>query len=257
MKNALFTGCWQLGYNAFQFIAAALVSSFLYLLFTKIKPVLSICKDSAWLIPLFSLAGMALPLGIYGIIPIAVILLYAGFAPYLVIALISSNWLFNMLVPDNSLVFLWSNSIVHLSAAFLAGVLSAIAAKHIFKQSLKKPFFHTFNIRAPIKSRAVWIRFLAFLVIGSIAGPFFRDHLYRNLMNFLVISPLTSPLFIKMGGMSNINTPFILCLTILENMMNLSLLSGLLFLYRKRGVAIHYLSYFVVIVLLVIISLFI
>ena len=249
MKNALITGCWQLGYNALQFIAAALVSSFLYLLFTKIKPVLSICKDSAWLIPLFSLVGMVLPLGIYGIIPISVILLYAGFAPYLVIALISSNWLFNMLVPYNSPVFLWSNSIVHLLAAFLAGVLSAIAAKHI----LKKPLFHTLNI----KSRAVWIRFLAFLVIGSIAGPFFRDHLYRNLMNFLVISPLTSPLFIKMGGMTNINTPFILCLTILENMMNLSLLSGLLFLYRKRGVAIHYLSYFAVIVLLVIISLFI
>ena len=242
MSDILYGGLNQLYGNMIQAAAGIIIAYGIFTAFRKIGFLDRIGKASVWLIPIFALAGMALPLGIYGVVPIAVILLNAGFAPYAVIPLIASNWLFNMLVPYESHVFLWSNSGLQLLTACAAGILSGILAKFIIKG-------RAFRL-IDFKKKSVWVRFGLFLLIGSFLGPLYRDYLYQNLINHLAVSPSTMPLFGQMGGMIAFNMPFILALSILENMMDMTLLSGLLFLYRKRGLAIHYLSYLAAVVCL-------
>jgi uncharacterized membrane protein YraQ (UPF0718 family) len=74
-----------------------------------------------------SIAGVALPFGAFGAIPVAAAAWIAGLELPLVVPLLVSNFLFNLSLPILHDDFVWNVCIAWIPLAFIAGVLSGAA----------------------------------------------------------------------------------------------------------------------------------
>lgn len=84
-----------------------------------------------------TLLGMLLPMGSFGVLPLYIAILCAGGSAIAFIPFLSSNLIFNMLIPYTEISFRWDLSLLRILSAFLIGILSLVVFKVLFKDDQK------------------------------------------------------------------------------------------------------------------------
>lgn len=179
-----------------------------------------------------AICGSALPLGIFGALPLAAAALSVG--PEAACAFIASNLLFNVLVPFNDPTFIWMTGYTRVVLALAAGILAGIAAHR-----LKDAGESLFRDKAKVSLRGIW----PFAAAGALLGTAFRAYGLGALMNFMFTNPFTSALPYVFAQADVTNPFFILATRILMTLTDFSALAALAALLRLRGV-VAYLVFF-------------
>jgi uncharacterized membrane protein YraQ (UPF0718 family) len=192
--------------------------------------------------------GMILPLGIYGVIPIAIALLARGLSFSLVLPLLVSNLLFNMLVPYADPSFIWRTGIFRVIFAWFAGVAVGVwfaALKSDACDLLKGKEIKVFpgesvNLKNIIMNSGRNIIILACCLIpGAVINSVFHRVLWVEFIQILYTSPQTAYLPRLFASLNVTNPFFLLALTIAGTLMDLTRLSALFAILKPKGVVLY------------------
>lgn len=251
--------------NIVQLIIGCLISIPVYLICLNLKNKVNGDRATSstdyLLMAIFSLCGIALPLGIYGVIPIFLALIAAGFRFYTVLPLIISNLLFNMLVPFNDPGFIWRTGVRRIILAFIAGLVAGLLMKS-FKITRQKvlrennsnfPVEYTQNPKSVLHIIDKSIKKTGFFIIaGVIADTFLHRYALGYMINAIYTNPLTSvvPGFFSRYDVTN--PYFLLTFLIAYTLMDLVKMSALLFLLKPKYLAMYIIYFFIMAVILAI-----
>ncbi|MCX7710517.1 MAG: hypothetical protein N2484_11795 [Clostridia bacterium] len=195
-------------------------------------------------ITMFTIFGAALPLNIYGVLPIAAALLHLGFKSYIVLPVIVSNLLFNMLIPFNDAGFIWRTGSNRVVFALIFG----IAAGLIFK-TFKFIGDDVFNLKnmPTIDRQSIHIRGIGsvlgkyingiglYLVIGVLLDSLFQKYVLTEVFNLIFTNSYTASIP-QLFGTYNVGNPFFqLTMKIIYTMLDLVKISGLLAILKPKG----------------------
>jgi uncharacterized membrane protein YraQ (UPF0718 family) len=193
--------------------------------------------------------GALLPLGLFGAVPIAAAALSAGTGAELVLAFISSNILFNTLVPFSDPFFIWKTGYPRVILALAVGIAAALTAQ-LFKDAgrglLRDRPLPSAVAEAPglgAGARYLLASFGAtcpFMVLGALAGTAFRSYGLGALMNFMFTNPLTHALPYVFAQADVTNPFFLLATRILMTLTDLSGLAALALILNIRGIVAYF-----------------
>ncbi len=210
---------------------------------------------------IFSLCGILLPLGIYGVIPLIAAILAVGFKGYAACALLVSNVAFNMLVPCNDPAFVWRTGFRQVVFAFIAGLLAGILLTLINNSEDKiirlkhMPVFpdspSKFKLAIGFADDSVK-KLGLFLVVGSAADTVFRRFILSAVVNAFYSNPVTRAIPDFFGGQDVSNPFFLITFSIVYMLMNLVILSGLISILKLKGLILYFGYYFALAVILAI-----
>ena len=200
--------------------------------------------------------GIALPLGIYGLIPVAALTARAKVKAFAVLPMLAANLVFNMLVPITETTFVWHSSTKRIIFAFVAGICIGVAAKlfntdygDIFSRRVNADGVsgheNTESIRTGYKSFLLGnINGLGiYLVIGALVHSFFYRYLYTDVMSAFYSNPLGASATRLLLGYDITSDYFLITALILNMFMDFLKLSALLFLLNIKGL-LGYFAYF-------------
>lgn len=190
-------------------------------------------------------AGMLLPFGSFGAIPVVAAGWLAGLDLPLVLPLLVSNFIFNLSMPLTDAVFVWSGNIVRIAAALGAGALSGVwllrsggKAGNILRAAAFSRFFEGHRgkrnylsiFRDYFESAGLFILAAALLqaFLAQYAGPWLQGSFFGSAIGMSVAN-----------GMSRLNVfnPFFgAALQILGRLLDFSALASLILLLRVRQV---------------------
>lgn len=197
-----------------------------------------------------SICGVALPLGTYGVLPILITALAIGIKYYTVLPLFISNALFNSLVPFTYVGFAWRTGIYRVILAFIVGICAGIILKllNIDKTGILRvnTIEHTYDnaggFTAYLKFLNSYINTVGlYLILGVILDTIFLRYFFYSMMNTVNIGSIATTIFSHFKNY-DITTPvFLLIMVIFYMLMNLKMFSGLLVLFKWKGI----LGYFV------------
>ncbi len=245
--------------NVIQLIAGCLLAVIVYnVLKGRIDDVLDaaglkrLSFKRVLIIAMLSLAGVILPLGIYGIIPIIAALLAVGFKGYAAGALLVSNVMFNMLIPGSDPGFIWKNGYRQLIFAFIAGFAaglfilitsngegSAVRQRYMPQMKEDPSKLKMLVLFADDSFRKLGL----LLVAGVIADTVFQRYMLGDIVNAFYSNPVTEAIPTFFGGQNVSNPLFMLTFKIiymLINLVNLFVLSAVL----KLKWLIRYFGYY-------------
>jgi hypothetical protein len=194
---------------------------------------------SGVLIPLFSLLGVLLPLGSFGVFPIAVALVSAASAYPAAASLLAGNFLFNMTVPSADPTFTWRNGFARpvfaVCAALLAGFLVVAVRSRREKLFLGFPAGGSLAGRAASLARLALPRAGIFLICGAVLSVLFRSTIQWRILGLIAQNPMTSsvPRFFSERNVTN--RFFLLAIGVLLAFMDLARLAGVFAALRARG----------------------
>ena len=236
--------------NIIQLIVGCLLS---FAVFTIVHGKISVSKNTLKLniliAALFSLCGILLPLGIYGVIPLIVVLLAVGFRCSAALSLLVSNVMFNMLVPFNDPSFIWKTGIRQVVFAFIAGFVAGLVALIVINADSKvfrQRYMPKFN--GDQSKRKMVFHFIddnfkklgLFLIAGVIADTVFQRYVLSYIVNTFYTNSITAsiPAFFARQDVSN--PFFLLTFTIAYMLMNIVNLSALSAILKFRGLAVYF-----------------
>lgn len=239
--------------NVVQLLAGCILSVPLYLLVRGraiLKDGLSV--SGLLFAIILSICGILLPLGIYGVIPLAAVLLIAGFRPGAVFPLLVSNIMFNMLVPFNDPSFIWRTGFRQIILAFAAGILTGVVASipGLKGQDLIRNAFLP-RIReypSKIKMMAAYAddsfkKLGPFLLAGAAADLLFHRYVLEFAVMAFYYTPFTASIPAFFSGYNVVSPTFLLTFKIVYMILNLVSLSALSAILKPRGV-VMYIVYF-------------
>lgn len=252
--------------NIIQLISGCVLAVFFFRIF-KSRPMCKVqsSKFSFAFIFTFSLIGILLPLGIYGIIPLIAAMLAVGFGSHTAGALLVSNVLFNMLVPFNDPSFVWRSGYRQVLLAFAAGLGAGIilyAGKVLNSKILRQKYMpsireHSSNIRMFLMIIDDSIKKLGvFLVFGAIAEAIFQKYLLSNIVNAFYYNSFTAAIPTFFGRHDVSNPLFLLTFTIIYMLMNMINLFALAAIFKFRGL-VSYFGYYLLLAVILAIPAFI
>lgn len=201
---------------------------------------------------MFSLCGILLPLGIYGVIPLIAALLAIGLRYNAVAALLVSNVMFNMLVPFNDPSFIWKTGIRQVLFAFIAGLFAgfiAVGVKGIDSREFKQKYLPAFEKNSTKMQMALHFiddsfkKLGLFLIIGVIADVIFQRYVLSNVVNAFYINSFTASIPVFFASKDVSNAFFLMTFTIAYMLMNLVNLSALFAILKLRGLAAYFIYY--------------
>ncbi|MDP4094595.1 MAG: hypothetical protein Q8920_14710 [Bacillota bacterium] len=243
-----------------QIVAGCIIAFGIYKCFKKRVSI----KETAFLkeliIILFStLIGMILPLGVYGIIPIAAVLLFLGFRLYTILPMIFSNVLFTILIPFNDPTFVWRTGYRRVILAFAAGLLIGVVCK-AFKSDpgkfLREGNMPDFTIM-PAGIKGILNLFTQiinkaglYVIFGIIIDTLFHKYLFWKVIDFIFTNPNTSFIPKYFAGLNVVNPFFLLTMAIARMLMGFITMSALLAFFKPRGWVLYYGYYLILAVLL-------
>lgn len=208
-----------------------------------------------------SLCGIILPLGIYGIIPLIAAILAAGFKGYAACALLVSNIAFNMLVPYTDPAFVWRTGFRQVIFAFIAGLLAGIILT-LTDDSEDKIFKRRYMPVLPDSPSMLKMvvgfaddnvkKLGLFLVAGVAADTVFRRFILGAVVNTFYTNPVTRAIPDFFGGQDVSNPFFLITFTIIYMLMNLVVFSGVISIFKFRGLILYFGYYLVLAVILAI-----
>lgn len=213
-----------------------------------------------------SLAGMLLPVGSFGVVPVMAALWLSGLELPLAVPLLVSNFLFSMYMPLTYAVFVLSlSSLIRIALAFASGVLAGIAlsrsglgAQGVFRRSAFERLFagqenktnYLFIFKDYIEMAGLYI------LAASILRAVFSAGLFYWLQGQFLTSGLGLSASTALSRL-NVFSPFFgTTLDLLGRLVDFSALASLIFLLKFRHLCKLY-AYYLVVALLLAVSLFI
>lgn len=199
-----------------------------------------------------SVVGVVIPLGTYGIIPIVAAFYFAEFKSYKILPFIVSNYIFNMTIPFTEANFTWKTVPMRIIVACLAGAFAGIIAKMFSKKSEGK-IFHERLFKLSVKGdgfkgllsylKACIETTVIFVLVGVVLNSIFHRFIMYDTLKVVYSSALGSITLKYMNGFNVMNPFFMMALTIVTILMDITKLSALSFMLRIKGIA-AYLLYF-------------
>lgn len=236
--------------NIIQTIIGCILGIVVYRTFSgKVKNIpVSLSGDLLW-IGLFSLAGMLLPLGLFGVIPVIAVFLSMGFQWYTLLPLIFSNGVFNMMTPWNDPGFVWRTGFERIVLALVVGMVVGIVLRitHFRGESLishKKlsiPGEGSVGISNTLRFTSkniykMWI----YIVIGVSADIIFHQYIMGKLINLVFANPYTSVIPHYFARLNVVNPLFLLTMIIVTMLMDLTRLSALTVIFKLKGIVFYF-----------------
>jgi uncharacterized membrane protein YraQ (UPF0718 family) len=214
---------------------------------------------------LLSFVGIILPLGIYGLIPIIIVFLIRKFKDHAVFSLLVSNIIFNMTVTFLDPGFILKSGFLQIILAFVAGILIGVflrllitSENIIFKQQdigfeENKPF--NITILKNVLNKTI-IKVVPYILAGVIVNLLFQKYIFSGFFNEIFSNSNTSfiPSFLAKHDVTSPN--FLLAMTLFTSLMDLTKLSGLLFLLKIKGLGI-FLGFCLFLIILLVVPAFI
>jgi uncharacterized membrane protein YraQ (UPF0718 family) len=206
------------------------------------------------LIIAFSLLGIILPIGIYGIIPIVSALIFIGFKEYVVVPIVFSNSLFNTLVPYSDPSFIWKTGILRVGFAFSSGIIIGLIFKVFrsrMKNSIKSSTLTVIETQA-INLRNLILLFLRnveilgkYLLIGITIDVIFHKYILFQSFSLFDTNHYLSliPKFFSTHDV--VNPYFLITMLIARMFLDLTKMSGIIAILNNRGL-FRYFAYFIV-----------
>lgn len=195
---------WTVFWNVIQIAVGCILAVVIYMIsIRKYRLFKRIESFNILVIVASSLFGLLLPLGTYGVIPIALMLLTVGVSYINVLPLVFSNAMFNMLVSFVDPSFSWKSGLGRIILAFSAGIISGI----IF-EVLKNKNDNTIRLKAISFAEckmSVFLRIVRsfseninklglYLVVGAIINAVFHMYLAERVISFIFINSFSHSL---------------------------------------------------------------
>jgi hypothetical protein len=193
-----------------------------------------------------SVCGVILPLDTYGLIPILITAVIIGVRYNLILPLFIANIIFNMLVPYTDVGFMWQTGIYRILLALLAGIGMGILLRQLKldpSKILRIQWIQTFTDKTNfsfryLKTLSAYINvFGPYMITGIILNTVFRRYIFYKLMNSINIGQIATTVFRHVPGYDITRPVFLLTMIIFNFLLDLKILSGLLSLFKWRGVA--------------------
>lgn len=210
------------------------------------------CACARWkkvfIVVLVAFGGMVLPLGIYGVIPMAIALLARGLSFSLVLPLLVSNLLFNMLVPYADPSFIWRTGTPRVLFAWFAGVAAGVLFTALKSDAgdlqngkwIKVLPGESLNINNIIVNSGRNIIILACCLIpGAVINSVFHRVLWVKFIQILYTSSQTAFLPRLFASLNVTHPIFLLAMTIVMTLMDLTRLSAFFAILKPRGVLLY------------------
>ncbi len=241
-------------FSIVQLIAGCILAFVLYhFLNKKVKPTEGKFIKDLCLAVLFIVIGMILPLGAFGIIPVMAALIIAGLKPYTVLPMFVSSAIFNILVSFNDISFVWRTGYRRAILAFVIGLVFVFILK-ISKISVRLSNFPRLeNNKISLKGIAAITgdminKLGVFLVVGIVADTLFNAYLLPGIIDAIFKSASFIP---KYFGSLNVANPFfLLAMTLVKTIFDLTRMSALISFFKPKGFIIYYVGLAVFTVLL-------
>lgn len=252
--------------NVAQLIIGCLLSIPAYHLAAgKLKNIKSGFAGDISLIALFSLVGVVLPLGPYGVLPIFAALAATGLKPFMILPLLMANAVFNMLIPYNDVSFAWKTGMKRVVFALLAAILAGILLRRLKDRG--ESLLRSDNITTLGESEGDLSKVFGklsttvstagpYLIAGVIVDVVFHKYIWWDILNFITHNSYTSfvPGFFARYNVAN--PFFLLAMTIAFILLDFVRTSSFTVVFRLKGLVLYYI-YFAAWVLLLGISAFI
>lgn len=215
-----------------------------------------------YLIPILaSILGMALPMGLFGIIPIMLSAFLIGLRFPLVVPMMVSNFLFNMLVPFTEVGFSWRTIWLRIIIALIMGVAAGVITG-LFKVDTGSVLRG--NLDGETAGSKRFLSFVnqylnkagVFLIIGLILEVIFKKYFFYNLFNLIDITGMTTVILGVIKGYDVASPVFLFIMVIFYMVMNLKTLSAVIMLFKWKSTVGFYLYYVAWVVILSIINVF-
>lgn len=196
-----------------------------------------------------ALCGAILPLGIFGSLPIASAALAIGVGAESVLAFLTSNLLFNTLVPFTDPFFIWRTGYPRVILAVAAGIGVALVGRRLKGSGrglLRDRPLPAAPETAPATGKSgvgAVLRYLLaslaetwpYAAAGALIGTAFLSYGLGAIMNFMFTNPLTSALPYVFAQADVTNPFFILATRILMTLTDFSALAALAAILKVRG----------------------
>jgi hypothetical protein len=196
----------------------------------------------------FSAAGALLPLGAFGLLPVVVILVKAGYDHRIILPALVSNCVFNMLVPFCDSGFIWRTGFRQVILAVVRGVSVGVVMRLL--KSWATDLFRDQNSNVEsgrenflLNAYHAVIGSISFagiyLIVGVFADVTFNKYLLPGGMNLVFTDSRTSfiPLFLSRHDISS--PSFLLVLTLVTMLMDLARWSACLAMLKFRGIVLY------------------
>lgn len=231
-------------FSIIQLIAGCILALVLYhFLNKKVKPTEGKFIKDLCLAVLFIVTGMILPLGSFGMIPVMAALIIMGLKPYIVLPMFVSNTIFNILVSFNDISFIWRTGYKRVILAFVVGLTFVFILK-ISKISVRLGNFpklenDKINFKGIIAIAGDMINKLGlFLVVGIVADTLFNAYLLPGIIDAIFKSASFIPKYF--GSLNVVNPFFLLAITLIKAIFDLTRLSALISFLRPKSLMIYY-----------------
>lgn len=209
---------------------------------------------------LASLMGIALPMGIYGMIPMVLVLVRLGLRFSLAVPLLVSNFLFNMLVPFTEVGFSWKSGLLRMLLAVGMGIAAGLVLSRIktdpagllrtvgLKENPKGPIglAHSYLMAAGV-----------YLILGVVLEVIFKEYFFYDFVNVVNISQISAVVFGFVKGYDITTGLFLINMILFNLVVNVITLSGVLFLFKWRGTLVYYAYFCVWVMVFCVINIFI
>lgn len=199
-----------------------------------------------------SFAGMLLPLGPFGAVPVVAALCMTGLELPLALPLVVSSFIFNMSMPLTETVFVWNGNIARIAAAFAAGVLAGLLlslrkkdVQDIIRKSTYRQFFSgqqgTANYFIVLKNyiEAAGL----YIIAGAILRAAFSADVSYWLQNQFLTSDVGLATMTSLSRLNVFNPVFGASVLVLGRLIDFSALAGAAFLLRPKSIVMLYLYY--------------
>jgi hypothetical protein len=212
-----------------------------------------------------SLAGMLLPVGSFGVVPVLAALWLEGMDLPLLLPLLVSNFLFSMYMPLSYAVFVWSGNIIRIVLAFVLGVLAGLVhsrngaeAQDVFRKSTFEKLFE--GHRGKKNYLLIFKDYIEIAGLYILVAAILRSALSAGVFYWLQGQFLTSGFGLAAStalAKLNVFSPFFgTTLAVLGRLVDFSALASLVFLLKFKSLGKLY-AYYIAVALLLAISLFI
>lgn len=190
------------------------------------------------------LLGMILPLGPYGLIPLVTALYAGGAQAFFILPLVVSNSIFNLMFTFNDPWFVWGTGIWRILFAFgtaiAAGLLiyflklndKDLVSKRVNQDSIVYGETFPGALKSLMKNI---IRVGIYMIAGVIADTFFNKFALWKIFELFYMNPQTAQIP-QFFSSYDVDKPFfILLLVIFKLFTNLTTMSAMAYLLKRRG----------------------
>lgn len=193
------------------------------------------------LIAVSSLMGILLPLGPFGLIPVAVIAYSTGLKLYSIAPMFITGLIFNSMTPFTDPTFVWKTGYLRVLFAIIAGVLGGIVFWLLRGQEGR---LHKLNKAYPANMKQFVLETIStigpYLIIGTIAEALFKEYILYDFPGWIFNNPHFKTIPADLSHYNIMNPYFSLAVLVFYTVANFQNLAAMLAMFRIKGLLYFY-----------------